>query len=73
MRTELFKYAGDLFMEQDRQEAIAHINQDLKRVLRWNKKWKTAFEPTKTHAILVTNSMGLCPHPSVDLLEFDDV
>ena len=60
-------------MERDRQQAIAHINQDLKRVLRWGKKWKTAFEPTKTHAMLVTNSKDLCPHPSVDLLEFDGV
>ena len=43
VRSELFKYADDLtslntFMERDRQEAIAHINQDLKRVLRWGKK-----------------------------------
>ena len=62
-------------MEQDRQEAIAHTNQDLKRVLRWGKKWKTvtAFEPTKTHAMLVTNSKDMCPHLSIDLLEFDGV
>ena len=25
------------------------------------------------HAMLVTNSKDLCPHPSVDLLEFDGV
>ena len=78
VRSELFKYADDLtslkmFMEQDRQEAIVHINQDLKRVLRWGKKWKTAFEPTKTHTMLVTNSKDMCTHPSIDLLEFDGV
>ena len=32
------------------------MNADLKRVSRWVRKWKTTFEPTKTHAMHVTNA-----------------
>ena len=53
--------------------AISEINADLKRASRWGKKWKTTFEPTKTHAMLVSNTKDAAYHPMVDLLEFDGV
>ena len=58
--TKLFKSADDctalkVFDRRDRLEAVADLNADLKRVVRWGRRWKTTFEPTKTHAMIVTN------------------
>ena len=50
----LFKYADDCTMKLSfrpcgRDDAISALNEDLKRVLRWGRRTKTTFEPTKTH------------------------
>ena len=71
-------YADDLtvllkFKQEDRMAAIKCLNGDLERVSRWGRKWKTTFEPTKTHAMLVSNTKDKAIHPGVDLLEFDGV
>ena len=71
-------YADDctavmVFDPQQRLAAIADLNADLKRVARWGRRWKTTFEPTKTHAMLISNSRDQALHPSLDLLEFDRV
>ena len=73
--SKLFKYADDCtalkaFKSADRFKAITELNQDLKRASRWGKKWKTTFEPTKTHAMLTTNAKD-CYHPEIDRVEFD--
>ena len=57
----LFKYADDCtmkvsFQPSDRDAAISVLNEDLKRISRWGRRSKTTFEPTKTHAMLVSNS-----------------
>ena len=72
--TQLFMYADDCtvklsFKPGDRQVAISQLNEDLKRVSRWGRRWKTTFEPTKTHAMLVSNKGGA----QVGHLEFDGV
>lgn len=76
--SHLFKYADDctasiVFDQRDRLKAVADLNADLKRVVRWDRRWKTTFEPTKTHAMFVTNTRDQGCHPMVDLLEFDGV
>jgi hypothetical protein len=75
--SKLFKYADDCtalkaFKSVDRFEALTELNQDLKRASRWGKKWKTTFEPTKTHAMLTTNAKD-CYHPEIDRVEFDGI
>jgi hypothetical protein len=57
----LFKYADDctllkVFEPEVRQSALAELNADLKRVARWGRRWKTTFEPSKTHAMFVSNT-----------------
>ena len=76
--SELFQYADDgtvlsIFDPNKRQEAIADLNADLKRIARWGRRWKTTFEPSKTHAMFVTNTKDAGYHPAVDLVEFDRV
>lgn len=78
LQSLLLKYADDctmlnVFDQKDMMGAIYDINADLKRVARWGKRWKTTFEPTKTHAMLVSNTRDNGFHPAVDLLEFNGV
>ena len=75
--SKLFKYADDCtalktFKNSDRHLAMVELNQDLKRASRWGRRWKTTFEPKKTHAMLATNSKD-CYHPEINQVEFDGV
>ena len=61
VHSKIFKYADDCtlhkkFARADREQAVTELNADLKRVSRWGRKWKTTFEPTKTHAMHVSNA-----------------
>jgi hypothetical protein len=76
--TLLFKYADDctllkVFNPSERMGAVYDLNADLKRVARWGKRWKTTFEPTKTHAMFVSKTRDNGIYPAIDLLEFGGV
>ena len=74
VHSKVFKYADDCtalkkFAQGDREQAITELNADLKRVSRWGKKWKTTFEPAKTHGMLVTNAPNKA---TANVLKFGD-
>ena len=78
IRSSLRKYADDLtslikFPQGRRLNAVRDLNADLTRACRWGRGWKTTFEPSKTHAMLVTNTQDQAYRPMIDLLEFDGV
>ena len=56
-----------------RQSALAELNDDLKRIARWGRRWKTTFEPSKTHAMFISNTRDKGFLPTVDRLQFDGV
>jgi len=78
MLSLLFKYADDctllkVFEPGARQSALMELNDDLKRVARWGRRWKTTFEPSKTHAMFVSNTRDNGFYPAIDRLQFDGV
>jgi hypothetical protein len=52
-----------------RHQALCEINQDLEALHQFGIKWKVTFEPTKTHAMLVSNTRDCC-FPSMSQLIF---
>jgi len=55
-----------------RQEALCEINEDLSLLATWGRKWKVKFEPTKTHAMHISNhSMTDVIYPEICRLELD--
>jgi len=55
-----------------RHESLCEINVDLSTLATWGRKWKVKFEPTKTHAMHVSNhSMTDVIYPEICMLELD--
>jgi hypothetical protein len=54
-----------------RHRALCEVNEDLKALLQFGIKWKITFEPTKTHAMFVSNTMDCC-FPWMSQLIFGD-
>jgi hypothetical protein len=52
-----------------RHQALLEINQDLEALHQFGIKWKITFEPTKTHAMLVSNTKDCC-FPAMSQLIF---
>lgn len=55
-------WSVDHFSKQtlERHQAITEVNADLSSLIDFGKKWKVKFEPTKTHAMLVSNTNDYC-------------
>jgi hypothetical protein len=53
----------------DRERALYEITQDLDALEVFGSKWKVTFEPTKTHAMLVSNTQD-CFYPAISQLVF---
>jgi hypothetical protein len=66
------KWTADHFSRQseDRHKALLEVNEDLERLQQFGAKWKIAFEPTKTHAMLVSNTRDCGCFPAMSRLVF---
>ena len=55
-------WSVDHFSRQalERHQALTEVNADLSSLIDFGKKWKVEFEPTKTHAMLVSNTNDYC-------------
>ena len=64
-------WSVDHFSRQtsERHQALQEVNADLSSLVGFGKKWKVAFEPTKTHAMLVSNTKDCC-FPMMSQLSF---
>ena len=61
-------YADDtcLFLEvADRESTAKLIDQDLKRIAEWAKKWLLTFSPTKTKSLVISNKKDLKLNPPI--------
>ena len=56
----------------DKDNAMCELNADLSRLIDFGKKWKVQFEPTKTHAMLVSNTKDSGIFPLMSQLRFGD-
>jgi hypothetical protein len=56
------KWTADHFSKQSvaRYQAIQEVNIDLEALYQFGLKWKITFEPTKTHALLISNTPDCC-------------
>ena len=51
---------------------MCELNADLSRLIDFGKKWKVQFEPTKTHAMLVSNTKDSGIFPLMSQLRFGE-
>ena len=54
----------------ERHHALCEVNDDLSSLFDFGKKWKVQFEPTKTHAMLVSNTQDSGYFPMMSQLSF---
>lgn len=66
------KWTVDHFSRQEagRHQAICQVNEDLEEVYQFGLKWKVTFEPSKTHAMLVSNTKDAGCFPAMSQLVF---
>ena len=65
-------WSVDHFSRQmvERHRAVCEVNEDLSSLVDFGKKWKVQFEPTKTHAMLVSNTQDCGYFPMMSQLSF---